>query len=118
MNREVFLSLLALDSYNRNYGQNVILYDGDITSGQNEAGRQLGGATILNVDLPNGSISAGFYAIAYDWNGETIISYRGTNFEFDSVADFLGSPLYNDVFGGWTLGKRMPGASQCAYVLQ
>ena len=25
-------------------------------------------------------VDAGFYAIAYDWNGETIISFRGTNF--------------------------------------
>jgi hypothetical protein len=24
-------------------------------------------------------VAAGFYAIAYNWNGETVISYRGTD---------------------------------------
>lgn len=80
MNREVFLSLLALDSYNRGYGQNVVLNSGDSTAGQDEAGRKIGNATVIDVPLPSGSIAAGFYAIAYNWNGETIISYRGTNF--------------------------------------
>lgn len=79
MNRDVFLSLLALDSYNRGYGQNVLLYKGDSTTGQREAGRKLGNATVLNVNLPQGAQAAGFYAIAYDWNGERVISYRGTN---------------------------------------
>ena len=34
---------------------------------------------------------SGFYALAYDWNGEKIVSYRGT--------DGL-----NDVTKGWTIG--------------
>ena len=25
------------------------------------------------------AVNAGFYAIAYDWNGETVISFRGTD---------------------------------------
>lgn len=45
MNRDVFLSLLALDSYNRGYGQNVLLNSGDSTIGQDEAGRRIGVAT-------------------------------------------------------------------------
>ena len=48
--------------------------------------------------------TAGFYAIAYNWNGETIISYRGTNFDpGGSVEDFLDSPLLKDAWNGWTL---------------
>ena len=31
------------------------------------------------MDLPSGSHAADFYAIAYDWGGETVISYRGTD---------------------------------------
>ncbi len=25
------------------------------------------------------AVAAGFYAVSYDWNGETVISYRGTD---------------------------------------
>lgn len=38
MNRDVFLSLLALDAYNRGYGQNVLLRKDDKITGQNELG--------------------------------------------------------------------------------
>ncbi len=81
MNREVFLSLLALDSYNRGYGQYVKLDNDDSTSSQDEEGRKIGNATIIqDANDPEGvAQAAGFYAIAYNWNGETIISYRGTN---------------------------------------
>lgn len=101
MNREVLLSLLALDAYNRGYGQNVLLNPSDSTVSQNEAGRQLGNATILNVDLPQGSQEVGFYAISYEWNGETIISYRGTNFpsSLEGFIDFLNQ----NFIGGWSI---------------
>ena len=81
MNRDVFLSLLALDAYNRGYGQNVLLRDGDSATAQNERGRRIGNATIRSdANDPEGAAqAAGFYAIAYQWNGETVISYRGTN---------------------------------------
>jgi hypothetical protein len=81
MNPDVFLSLLALDAYNRGYGRKVFA-NGNAIDG-NEGGLQIGNATILNVDLPSGSEAAGFYAIAYDCKGETIISFRGTNFPND-----------------------------------
>ena len=74
MNRDVFLSLLALDSYNRGYGQNV--------GGLPSTGK-IGQATIKrqsNIAQNSDEVNAGFYAIAYEWNGETIISNRGTNF--------------------------------------
>ncbi|WP_454184797.1 hypothetical protein [Porphyrobacter sp. MBR-49] len=84
--RNLFLSILAMDSYNRAYGQGVILNAGDSDAGQAEAGRKLGKATILNVDLPSGAMPAGFYAIAYDMTGvegfaagEKVISCRGTD---------------------------------------
>lgn len=80
MNRDVFLSLLALDAYNRGYGQTVLLNQGDSTTGQDEVGRFLGSAQIIEQRINSEAQAAGFYAIAYDWNGETVISYRGTNF--------------------------------------
>lgn len=64
MDRNLLLAILSMDTYNRSYGQGVILYPGDLTTGQDEAGRQIGNATILNVDLPTGSVSASLYAIA------------------------------------------------------
>jgi hypothetical protein len=103
MNREVFLSLLGLDSYNRGYDQNVLLNKGDSITGQDEAGRTIGSATIADVPLPAGSINAGFYAIAYEWNGETIISYRGTNFpESISLGEFV-TFVAEDFGGGWDI---------------
>lgn len=83
MNRDVFLSLLALDSYNRGYGQLVFVNDGDNPNGQIETNRRIGNARVVGQsDVLDGSNvrDAGFYAIAYDWKGETVISYRGTNF--------------------------------------
>lgn len=116
MNRDVFLSLLALDAYNRGYGQNLLLYAGDSTTDQNEAGRKIGEATILrDANDPEGiAQAAGFYAIAYQLGSETIISYRGTNFESTvplggSVFD---SPIATDALSGWTLGAGFEEASQ------
>ncbi len=80
MNRDVFLSLLALDSYNRGYGPNVLLNTSDSTSGQNEVDRLIGSATITAHNISPAAQAAGFYAIAYNWNSETIISLSGTNF--------------------------------------
>jgi len=80
MNRDVFLSLLALDAYNRGYGQNVLVNLGDSTTGQDEIGRFIGSAQIIEQRINSEAQASGFYAIAYDWNGETVISYRGTNF--------------------------------------
>jgi hypothetical protein len=69
MNRDLFLALLSMDSYNRGYGQNV--------TGLPNLG-SIGNATIVDIALPAGSVAAGFYAIAYDWNGEKVIAYRGS----------------------------------------
>lgn len=78
MNRDVFLWLLALDSYNRGYGQNVRLYDDQSPIGQNELGLRIGNAVISSQNISEAARAAGFYAIAYNWNGETIISLSGT----------------------------------------
>ncbi len=91
MNRDVFLSLLALDAYNRGYGQGVLLERGDSVDGQDESGRQIGNAVVLRDanDAEGVARAAGFYAIAYEWNGETVISYSGTDFPTPTVAPCL-----------------------------
>jgi hypothetical protein len=72
MNPDLFRSILAMDSYNRGYGAGIAVLP--------ESG-QIGGATIraFQAGEQSGWQSTGFYAIAYNWNGETVISYRGTN---------------------------------------
>jgi hypothetical protein len=83
MNREVLLSILAMDSYHR-----------DPTSGFRVSGN-IGGARYLEFPQPAGASSSGFFASAYRWNGEKIISYAGTN-------DAEGEDL--DKVFGWTVG--------------
>lgn len=82
INKDVFLSLLAMDSYNRRYGQNI---DGLSNTGS------IGTATILKDSVTSLGLraeDAGFYAIAYEWQGETIISYRSTNPELARTGRF------------------------------
>jgi hypothetical protein len=82
MNRDLFLAILALDSYNRGYGRRIKLGEGGPSDPTNDVGQLLGNATIIQQSdtLPSRpGTSADFYAIAYDHNGETIISYRGTD---------------------------------------
>lgn len=81
MNRDVLLSLLALDSYNRGYGRN--LYASGNPEENDESGRWIGGAKVLTdsrLEVGSEGEAADFYAIAYQLGSETIISYRGTNF--------------------------------------
>ncbi|WOE76094.1 hypothetical protein [Alterisphingorhabdus coralli] len=47
-------------------------------------------------------IDTGFYAIAYEWNGETVISYRGTNFP-SSISPAELQSGWDDIWGGWSL---------------
>ena len=85
---DLFLAILSMDSYNRNYGAGIEI-----------AGNQIGNATIL-VDSEtvfkdpaadptalSPAAAAGFYAVAYTVgagvdglaDGTTVISYRGTD---------------------------------------
>jgi hypothetical protein len=95
MNSDVLLSILALDTYNRGDGANV--------GGLSESG-SIGTATIrpFKPGEQDGWAAAGFYAIAYNWNGQTVISYRGTNI----VDNF---PSLDDMVYGWSLGAAFNG---------
>ena len=103
MNRDVFLSILAMDSYQRGYSPGI---DG-------VTGVKIGKATINNVVLPTGSIAAGFYAAAYTLDsawaglaaGTKVISYRGTDFD-------LGIQLARDVWNGWNTFLQLGSPTQ------
>jgi len=114
MNESVFLSLLALDAYNRGYDQalgGLALPELD-DEGNRKTTVRLGSAEILFDSVVLGldeasnrrlDQSVGFYAIAYEWNGETIISYRGSDFNGDIVADIVN---------GWPVGAGLGGGAQ------
>jgi Ca2+-binding RTX toxin-like protein len=91
---DLFKAVLAMDAYNRG-----------VNAGINVSGSQIGSALLRSDLLPSGSSEASFSAQAYSWNGETIISYRGT----DILPAILGghAPTYStnswvDV-GQWVL---------------
>ena len=66
MTRDLFLSLLALDAYNRGYGQGVLINLDDSKTGQDEVGRYLGSARIIERQISSEAQEAGFYGIAHD----------------------------------------------------
>lgn len=100
MDRDLFLAILAMDSYNRG--------DGFAVSGLAETGT-LGTATLraATEEQKAGWEAAGFYAIAYDWNGETIISYRGTDAPRDAIAFGIGAGQPFALTGGLTDQARL-----------
>lgn len=117
MNTELFKAILAMDSYNRGYGQGI-----NFGINTDAVGITIGNATVLNnssilkasdgvtrLDIPEG-----FYAIAYNYNGEAVISYRGTDENVVSPWGTNGSDLLN----GYGVGAGYPMAPQAFLALQ
>jgi hypothetical protein len=95
-----------MDSYNRGYGEGI--FGLPVILNQTK----IGDATIIrqsDVTAGAAGVNAGFYAIAYQLNGQKIISYRGTNFELEGGRE---SELAKDAFNGWTLGAGFSSAAQ------
>jgi pimeloyl-ACP methyl ester carboxylesterase len=115
MNREVFLSLLAMDAYNRGTGSLI----NNLGGKGSKIGRATVGEDAETILPPGDAVAAGFYAIAYEWdnNGinETVISYRGTNFPSNwTPGEFVDFAV--DVWGGWNffLGLDYPSQAPLA----
>jgi hypothetical protein len=96
---DLFLAILALDAYNRGYGPGMTF-----SNDSDSAGTEIGDATILAATDDQKSQGASFYAVAYDWEGETVISYRGTRFP--------GLPDSGDFFKGWFLSAGYASVAQ------
>ncbi|WP_339765226.1 calcium-binding protein, partial [uncultured Hoeflea sp.] len=100
ISQDLFMAILSMDSYNRGYDAGIMLEDNSIGYAAVEArDTYVDDATYQNWQ------ESGFYAVAYQWNGETVISYRGTD-NPNPLAE--GSDFWN----GWTLGAGFPQASQ------
>ncbi|TAG15016.1 MAG: hypothetical protein EAZ40_13925 [Rhodobacterales bacterium] len=95
--KDLFLAILAMDSYNRGYDAGIKDGGDNDPDGIGEFGSQIGNASVMAVALPQGAQAAGFYAVAYQTQYGTVISYRGT--DFTPAADFA-----TDRDQGWTLG--------------
>ncbi len=105
ISKELMLAILAMDAYNRGYNSGIVGPNGNAQTGLGLTG-QIGLATVQanssNLDMP-GNVgrdqAASFFAISYSWNGQTVISYRGTDEKFyDALNGYglvLGSP-YGD----------------------
>lgn len=94
VSNNLYYAVLAMDAYNRaeKTGDSVaLLLPGDSPG----APAQIGVADRLNTPLPNGYGVAGFFATAYDLNGEVVISFRGTD------PTTVNAELFKDIFEGW-----------------
>ena len=80
---ELMYAILAMDSYNRGYNPGI--EGGGIGF---SIGDGIGNATVVSEDRSSDAQDTRFYAVAYEWNSETIISYRGTH----SKGELLGTP--------------------------
>lgn len=107
MNREVFLSILAMDSYQRGYSPGI----DEVT------GVKIGKATICRDSTQSPETADGeaasFYALSYTLDsvwaglaaGTKVISYRGTDFD-------LGIQLARDVWNGWNTFLQLGSPTQ------
>ncbi len=92
---ELMLAVLAMDSYNEGYAPGL-----KIPSLGETTNKVIGDATIISDSStkldPEITKAAGFYAVAYKWDGKTIISFRGTdNVTGEDPANNGGSDLWN-----------------------
>jgi hypothetical protein len=93
MTTQLYMSLLAMDSYNRGYKQGL-----DVVAAGASA-TQIGNATLgikSDVSISSAEYAAGFFAQSYTLNGQKVISYRGTDFMFTPPwSDNPGGDLWN-----------------------
>ena len=68
ISKDLLLAILSMDAYNQGYSPGLV-----------HGKSQIGTATISNrsSSLANSpEVAAGFYAVAYQWNGDTIMASR------------------------------------------
>ena len=88
--QDVELAILSMDAYNEGYSPGMSLPNTTPIGG---ARRSADSTAVLGVDANGVPVdqSATFYAVAYQWQGETIISYRGT--QLSTLSSTLGDVL-------------------------
>ena len=84
---DLLMAILSMDAYNRGVGTFHLT---------GLTGDRVGNAVLRTDPLPLGSPAMSFSAQAYDWNGQKVISYRGTD-------------TLTDVLTGWVTGAGIMG---------
>ena len=100
ISEKLMMSLFALDAYSRSKNDDDLKDDVRLF-GLGSDGSVLGDATIVATENVPGS---SFVAVAYSWNGKTVLSFRGT--------DAANIWLDGDIWNGWSLGAGFDIASQ------
>ena len=97
---DLFMAILAMDSYNRGYNPGLVI-----------TGNTIGNATIGLAKGDQEAQAASFFAQAYQLaDGNTVISYRGTDQALPSWQDWT----FGDVWNGWGVGAGSPVEAQAA----
>lgn len=104
---ELFKAILAMDAYNRGYDASIELNGTQVGNAAITTDSVLLGTTEVNGETIDRHETIGFYALAYDYNGETVISYRGTDYPTTEPKEVVieGVRVPVDIFYGWTLGS-------------
>jgi hypothetical protein len=107
---ELFKAILAMDAYNRGYDAGI-----NTLPSNTDGSVKIGSAKIIDDRGDTSAQAIGFYAVAYDYSGETIISYRGTDDPINGIWDVLTS---QDVWNGWSAGTGSTESRQGEMAIQ
>src|SRR3954453_288728 len=109
ISKDLFLSILSMDAYNRGYAPGINLGPESATPGVTK----IGNAVVYDTKGDAEAVSAGFYGIAYDTSavrgfaaGEKTIAYRGTDVLWGSNG--IGSDVWNAYGDGLDLTPVSP----------
>lgn len=97
MTSVLYRAIMAMDSYNRGYAPGLQF-------SSDTPGIHIGNAEIIDSRGQPVPMGQGFYALAYQVNGETIIAYRGTDYLLGDSAQGIGSDFNN----GYGLSSGLP----------
>ncbi|MEX3012039.1 hypothetical protein [Hoeflea sp. TYP-13] len=116
ISKDLFLAILSMDSYNRGYNAGIDFANSDASDGSAEIGTATVSYNLNDAGISQAALDAGFYAVAYtisgsvnipELNGETVISYRGTD-------EISGDEGDSDAWNGWLIGAGVTNSVWCA----
>lgn len=106
MNSILMNAILSMDAYNRGYNAGIVFGSNIEDSEAINNVTKLGNATVFRSKNDQLAKDISFYAIAYQYNGQNIISIRGTD-EFNA-----------DRLNGYDVGLGMPDAPQAGMAFE
>jgi len=90
-----------MDSYNRGYNAGIVGADlSDLSDGSARIGEATISYTIQDAGIVDAAEALNFYAIAYDYEGQKIVAFRGT----DDPLGLVEESQSGDLLTGWVTG--------------